>query len=233
MSFIDASSAATQSEAANRVSVLLPLPLAGAYDYAVPEEMRVAPGDFVVVPLGGRLVIGVVWDKPLGEADATPVSHERLRDVEERLPAPGMPQTLRRFIEWVASYTVSPWGTVLRMAISVPSALLPPKPFVAYRSADMPLEAFALKLTPARTRIVRLLADGAPRSFSGIVHEASVGTGVVRAMIAGGALEAVEVSAPPPFGVPDHTAAGPVLSPAQAPRRPSCAMSSAQLFRRH
>ncbi len=36
------------------VKVLLPLPLADAYDYRVPGDMAVAPGHFVLVPLGKR-----------------------------------------------------------------------------------------------------------------------------------------------------------------------------------
>ena len=45
----------------DRVSVLLPLPLAGAYDYRIPTGIDIAIGDYVVVPLGGRRVKGVVW----------------------------------------------------------------------------------------------------------------------------------------------------------------------------
>ena len=45
----------------DQVAVLLPLPLAGAYDYLVADGMTVAPGDFVEVPLGGRALPGVVW----------------------------------------------------------------------------------------------------------------------------------------------------------------------------
>jgi primosomal protein N' (replication factor Y) len=166
--------------------------------------------------LGGRLVTGVVWGKPLGGSGAVPVPDERLREIEECLPAPPMPETLRRFIEWVASYTVTPWGAVLRMAITAPAALLPPKPIIAYHSADLPLEAYGLKITPARARVVRLLADGLPRPLPEILRETAVGAAVVRAMIAAGALEATEMSPPPPFAIPDHAAAGPSLSPAQA-----------------
>ena len=49
--------------AAARAPVLLPLPLQGAYDYKVPAEIPVRPGDFVLVPLGRRQDIGVVWDE--------------------------------------------------------------------------------------------------------------------------------------------------------------------------
>ena len=216
MRITGASSAARQPEAAARVSVLLPLPLAGAYDYGVAEGMRLAPGDFVVAPLGRRSVIGVVWDKPLGAAADVPVPSERLRDIAERLPTPPMPETLRRFVEWVANYTVAPWGSVLRMAISAPAALVPPNPMLAYRLADGPLQAFGLKLTPARARVLRLLAEGMPRPLSEIRRESGIGVGVVRAMIAAGALEAVEIPPPPAFVAPDPGRSGPPLSPAQA-----------------
>ena len=48
------------------VQVLLPLPLAGAYDYRVPEGMTLQTGDFVVVPLGRREELGVVWGAGTG-----------------------------------------------------------------------------------------------------------------------------------------------------------------------
>ena len=64
------------------VRVLLPLPLAGAYDYSVPEGLDVAAGQFVVVPLGKRETVGVVWGEGTGE-----VAVAKLRDVIEVLPA--------------------------------------------------------------------------------------------------------------------------------------------------
>ena len=41
-------------------SVLLPLPVPEAFDYEVPEGLDLARGDQVAVPLGPRLVRGVV-----------------------------------------------------------------------------------------------------------------------------------------------------------------------------
>ena len=46
----------------DRVRVLLPLPMVQMYDYRVPEDISVAPGMFVSVPLGFRQVNGVIWD---------------------------------------------------------------------------------------------------------------------------------------------------------------------------
>src|SRR5690348_11726932 len=88
--------------AGDRVAVLLPLPLAGAYDYRVPDGMALRPGEFVAVPLGGRAVIGVVWGEASGEVDEA-----KLKPVAELLDAPPLPEELRRLIDWVAAYTLS------------------------------------------------------------------------------------------------------------------------------
>ncbi|MBV8169710.1 MAG: hypothetical protein JO021_23185 [Alphaproteobacteria bacterium] len=87
-----------------RVRVLLPLPLAGAYDYAVPEDVAVQPGDFVVAPLGRNSFAGVVWD---GDPDGT-VDDSKLRELEGTLDVPPMPAATRKFVDWVSSYTLSP-----------------------------------------------------------------------------------------------------------------------------
>ena len=83
-----------------RLRVLLPLPLANSYDYRAPEGSPVPLGSFVVVPLGRRRMIGVVWD---GEPDPT-LPEARLRGVEQVLDTPPMTETLRRFDDWVAAY---------------------------------------------------------------------------------------------------------------------------------
>ena len=113
-----------------RVAVLLPLPLAGAYDYLAPHELSLEPGAVVRAPLGGRDLAGVVWDRKI---DAPEVSAARLKPVIARYDVPPMGPVQRRFIDWVANYTMAPPGAVLRMALSVPGALVAPKPVAAYR----------------------------------------------------------------------------------------------------
>ena len=109
--------------------MLLPLPLADAYDYSVPDGLEVAAGHFVVVPLGKRETVGVVWGEGSGE-----VAPGKLRDIADVLPALPMAEPLRRFVDWVAAYTLAPPGAVLRMAMSVPSALEAPKTEIVYRA---------------------------------------------------------------------------------------------------
>src|SRR5215813_3607141 len=65
-----------ENTARRTVRVLLPLPLADAYDYSVPAGLDVAHGHFVAVPLGKRETVGVVWGEGLGE-----VPPHKLRDI--------------------------------------------------------------------------------------------------------------------------------------------------------
>ncbi|MEC8205071.1 MAG: hypothetical protein VX075_16475, partial [Pseudomonadota bacterium] len=125
-----ASSTDFREGAAKRVRVLLPLPLAGPYDYRSPPDLPVIPGDFVQVPLGKQTRIGVVWD-PIdasGYSAASSFDNSRLRDIEARLGTPPMIESMRRFVDWVAAYSMSAPGAVLRMAMSIPEALTPGRP---------------------------------------------------------------------------------------------------------
>ena len=128
------------SPASRGVSVLLPLPLAGAYDYLGPVDQPLKPGEVVRVPLGGREVLGVVWDRDSeaeieSETGPEAVSAGRLKWVQGRCDAPPFSGVQRRFIDWVAGYTLAAPGAVLRMALSVPKALEPPRPVTGYRLA--------------------------------------------------------------------------------------------------
>ena len=198
-------------EPAARVHVLLPLPLTGAYDYRVAHGVDAAPGAFVVVPLGRRLVAGVVWgDGPADADDALP--DDKLKDVVDALPVPAMPRSMRRFVDWVAGYTCSAPGAVLRMAMSVPAALEAPKPQVAYVLDGPPPP----RMTAARGRVVDALVDGPPRSLRELVDIAGVGAGVVRGLVAAGTLREILRAMPFDQPPPDPARAGPALTDTQA-----------------
>ena len=197
--------------AAARVQVLLPLPLAGAYDYAVAAGEAYAPGDFVAVPLGRRMLPGVVWAQ--GPADPeNPLPEKKLRRIAGALPVPAMAAVTRRFIDWVATYTCADPGSVLRMAMSVASALEPPRLAIAYRLHGPPPE----RLTPARRRIIALLSEGPPRTAADLAEAAGVGVGVVRGLVAAGTLAEVLLPEAQRLALPDWRLAGAVLNPAQA-----------------
>jgi primosomal protein N' (replication factor Y) len=187
------------------------LPLAGAYDYRAAADLGLERGDFVIVPLGKREVIGVVWGEGSGD-----VGGAKLRDVAARLEAPPLPEVLCQFVEWVAQYTMSPPGAVLAMAMRVPAALEPPRGIAAWRRSDDAALLAGLRLTPERQRVLDVLADGPPRPTAELAREAGVGVGVVKALATARALLQVELPPPPVFAAPDAERAGPTLSAPQA-----------------
>ncbi len=203
----NAAPAGAAASARRRVSVLLPLPLAGAYDYAVPAGLDVGPGDFVRVPLGPRRLNGVVWD---GNAEGG-VEDARLKPIEARLDVPPLPDVLRRLVDWVAAYTLSAPGGVLRMCMSAPAALEPPRARTAYALGGPPPP----RMTAARQRVLAVLADGPPRPARDLAEVAAVSAGVVRGLADAGTLVAVPLPPDAPFERPDPLRPGPALSAEQ------------------
>jgi len=88
-------------------SVLIPLPVPEAFDYEVPEALSVTRGDQVAVPLGPRLIRGVV-----AEVFETTGSNRKLKAVEQVLDDPRLPERTLDFVEWAARWTLSPLGEI-------------------------------------------------------------------------------------------------------------------------
>jgi primosomal protein N' (replication factor Y) len=199
-----------------RWRVLLPLPLDSAYDYLAPASWEIAPGSFVTVPLGSRILAGVVW----AEGSRDGIAAERLKPINDVSDVPLMAEPLRRFVDWVAAYTLTPPGAVLRMTMSVSEALLPPRPIQACAIADSGLAALnddesGKQLTPARRRVLRELAEGPPRSIAELARVAGCGASVVRGLLDRGLLRRVMLPSVLPRQAPDWRRAGPPLSPDQ------------------
>ena len=191
----------------HRVPVLLPYPFPGPFDYRVPPGLRAEPGDVVLVPLNNREEVGVVWDAPADQA----VPEHKLKSVVGVLDTPPMGASLRRLIDWIAAYTLSPPGEVMAMALRVVSAGLV-RPVVRYRRADsLP----AGRLTPARQRVLDVLGRGQPRSAADLLAEAGASPAVLRGMTAAGLLIAEAARPDQPFQRPDPDHQGPALSDQQ------------------
>lgn len=200
---------------ARRVRVLLPLPLGEPYDYKVPDDLDLPPGAYVEVPLGPRRLFGVVWGDVTAGAQEGAVPDAKLKPVLRRFDLPPMPDVARRFVDWVAAYTMSPPGAVLRMAVSVSAALEEPKAITGYMRADMPVPP-DLKLSPQRRRVLELLADGPPRTAAELAQEAGCGPGVVRGLADSGLLLPVPMRTLARFAEPDGDRPGFILEGAQA-----------------
>jgi primosomal protein N' (replication factor Y) (superfamily II helicase) len=190
------------------VDVLVPVALDHAYSYRVPDDLDLAPGDLVSVPLGPRAATGVVWTD---DVEVRPGLHNRLKEVEGKLDVPPLRPELRRFIDWVADYTLGARGMVLRMALRMGEHLGPARERVGVRLAGPP----PARMTPARQRVLALLADGLARGKGEVAEEAGVSVGVLDGLIDEGTLVTLVLPPEPVARPPDPDFSAPDLGPAQ------------------
>lgn len=189
------------------VPVLVPLPAPGPYSYAVPEGMHVEPGSVVQVPLGPRQVIGVVWD---GDDDGK-LDPRKLRPITLAFNCPPLSGEMRRFIEWVASYTLSPPGLVARMAIRAPAALDPEPMVEGLRYLGGEPE----RVTPARAKVLEMIDEDIPWTRAGLAHAAGVSTSVIDGLTKQGLFETVFLPPPPVVAKPDPDYSAPRIEGVQ------------------
>src|ERR1700726_4229002 len=154
------------------VDVLVPVALNQAYSYRVPRGMELKPGDVVCVPLGPREVVAVVWAE---NANPDPRLHNRLKEVGERLDVPPLQEELRSLVDWVASYTLSARGMVLRMTLRMGEHLGPERVRMGVRRVGQAPK----RLTPARCPLIEVLSDGLLHGKSEAAKEAGVSVGVI------------------------------------------------------
>ncbi|WP_422785578.1 primosomal protein N' [Roseibium algae] len=191
------------------VSVLVPVAVPRAYTYRVPAGVSVVPGTIVKVPLGPREVLGAVWD---GEPDAG-INSNKLKVISRVYEtARPLDEELRRFIDWVANWTLSPPGMVLRMVLRSEEALEdePPISGVRRRKGQMPE-----RMTPARQKVLDVTENGVAWTKSSLAQAAGVSTSVIDGLLQQEVLESVALPAVAPSPAPQVEFAQTKLTPAQ------------------
>ncbi len=189
------------------VAVMVAVALDGPYSYRVAEGMHLSRGAIVQVPLGARQTLGVVWGAPKDM-----VAHNRLRDIGRRFDVPALSEELLELVDWVARYTLAINGMVLRAVLCSRQALEQPRPVVAYRGTGV----MPKRTTGARTRVLKVMGDGMAWSKAALVKESGVSPSVIDALVKTGALDRVELAAPPLVLPPDADFAPPKLNPHQS-----------------
>lgn len=103
------------------VNVLLPTGLDRTFTYQTDQSL--ATGQLVNVPFRSKTLLGVVWSTAQQDAAKTP--HDvpqskgyHIKEITEVLPFPPLPLITQQFIDWVAHYTLSPRGMVLKMVVN-------------------------------------------------------------------------------------------------------------------
>ncbi len=184
--------------------ILIPLALDQTYSYAVPNDMTLAPGDVVAVPLGPRSRVGVVWSMRAGAGS-------NLKPIEGRVDAPPMTPSLRRLVDWLAWYTLAPKGSVLALALRLPGGA-PEVARVGVRLAGAP----PARMTPSRARVIEAAQGGLVHPKRELAALAGVGIGVVDGLVDEGTLETVALRPEATAGRPDPSYGHPDLSDRQS-----------------
>lgn len=192
-------------------SVLIPLPVPEAFDYEVPEALSLAHGDLargdqVAVPLGPRLIRGVV-----SEVFETTGSNRRLKAIDSRLDDPPLPAGVMDFVEWAGRWTLSAPG---EMAATALKGLRAPRPRPERRVRRVGGRSPS-RATPARTGVLEALGDRAMPPAD-LARAAGVSSGVVKGLIDEGVLEMIEIAAEAAFDRPDPDHAPAALNGDQA-----------------
>ena len=175
--------ACTQFSGQRRVvDVLVPVALDQAYSYRVPAELDLAPGRH-------RVACRLARARPprwSGRTIRSPIrgSTTGSRTSSGKLELPPLRPELRSFVDWVANYTVSSRGMVLRMCLRMGEHLGAERERVGVRLAGAPPQ----RMTSARHRVLELLADGMVRGKGEAAREAGVSAGVIDGLIDEGTL---------------------------------------------
>ncbi|MXQ11213.1 primosomal protein N' [Microvirga makkahensis] len=172
--------------------VLIPLALDTAYSYAVPDGLSLEEGDVVQVPLATREVAGVVWSLREGQG-------ANFKKVTGVLEGPNLSSEMRRFIDWVSWYTLSPKGSALAMSLKFPDPDRTEVVRVGVRlTVDRPR-----RMTPARQKVIEAAQDGIVRLKSELAHAAGVSNSVIDGLIDEGVIETLALLQEPVAGLPN------------------------------
>ncbi|WGH79953.1 primosomal protein N' [Jannaschia ovalis] len=190
------------------IAVLTTQPLDRALDYRAPAG-GVADGAFVEVPLGPRLVAGVVWGTAAGD---WPV--EKLRGVARVLDVPPMGAAMRDFLERAAAYTLTPLAAMLRLALRTPGLGEAPGKRVLYGLGTGEPD----RATEARGKVMAVLEERPDDLFgaSELAELTGVSAGVVKGLLPSGAVRRVTEARDGDFPALDPARPGKPLAPDQA-----------------
>jgi len=181
------------------------MPLPEAFDYAEPQGVTLSLGQIVAVPLGPRLVQGVVT--ALRDAAG---GNRPLKAIAGLVEAPPLPPESLAFVDWSGRYAADPGGAPLAIALRGVRTPKPKPERVLVLTGKAPSRP-----TPARAKVIAA-ARGAELAPAALARAAGVGAGVVASLVADGVLAEELRETPVDFAAPDLARSGARLNPSQA-----------------
>lgn len=208
------------------IKVAVPLPLGRgevvSYDYLADPDMGLSAGHLVEVPVGTRLIWGLV----LARTETAEIDESRLKYIQQVADLPALNAANISYLERVARWTLAPFGQVLKMMLSVPAALSPPPtqqvvhlpPVVPDDGAAEGAASGQTKpVSAVRQKVIDFLQTAPSMMMADLARESGVSMATVRAMVKDGQLASAHQPKPdplPPF--PTHNMPPLSLTPEQA-----------------
>ncbi|MGB0844563.1 MAG: replication restart helicase PriA [Alphaproteobacteria bacterium] len=121
----------SSTNAPSFANVIVPIPGNQGYTYAIPPDLRmdVDVGKFVEVPIGPRVVRGLVWDL---QFDTDGINLKRVKSITNVLDVADVPPNLIKLLDWCARYTLTARGNLMRLVQPPKQVLQPVQPKVKF-----------------------------------------------------------------------------------------------------
>ena len=174
------------------IAVVTTEPFARFLDYLAPEG-GCKLGSFLILPLGKRKVLGVVWGPGEGNYE-----HSKLRSAASVINVPPMSYTMRKFLEVVSDYTITPLNLILRLCTRVPDLT---KPSVTQKVFSLVSNYSDFKRTPQRDLLISALSKNKMNRLSSkeIVSISGVSSAVIAAAVRAGILDEERIERDSPY----------------------------------
>lgn len=156
----------------------------GILDYHA--DIEVTLGQIVMVPLGSRQLPGVVMGAGQGQIDI-----KKIKSISSYADLPPLDAAMLDYIKWVADWTLSPQGAVLKMVLPISGALTAIPSGNGWLIDDQTIAD--ANLTPKRAKVIESLRDLPPMTTSEAAELAAVSPSTITAMGKAGLLQSVEM----------------------------------------
>ncbi|NCV49614.1 MAG: primosomal protein N' [Rhodobacterales bacterium] len=193
------------------IAVVTTEPFARFLDYLAPEG-GCQIGSFLLLPLGKRRVLGVVWGPGEGKYERA-----KLRNALSVIDVPPMSYTMRKFLEGVSDYTVTPLNLILKLSTRVSQLH---KPAVMQKVFHIATNHSQFKKTPKRNLLISSLIKSKKNMLTKkeIVSISGVSTAVITAAARAGLLKEELIPRDSPY---------PLLDPNFKPKEMNSSQSDA------
>lgn len=155
--------------------VLLPLKLDKTFSYKLPPTSQIQVGQVVTVDFRNRLYHGVVMAIHI---EPPPTTHP-LKTITSVFPIT-LPENLLSFIKWMAKYTLTPLGLVLKMVLSVKLNAKTLPQYIAKAQDELPQQQAAphgVNLSTEQQQAADVLINKVAQGFGVTVLDGVTGSG--------------------------------------------------------